>query len=148
MEDLELRRLIYDRLVADAVPPTRAELGNVLGSARAADDGVRRLHDAHMVVLGDDGEIAMALPFATRPTGHRVVAGDMAWWANCAWDALAIPAALDGLGRSEVARIEATWMDTGEPVQLEVGNGELSSLDGFVHFSVPAAKWWDDIVET
>jgi hypothetical protein len=144
MVDLALRRWIYTSLADTGRAPTRAHVTGRLGSRDAADLALRELHDAHMVVLDDDGEVAMALPFASRPTDHRVVAGDDAWWANCAWDSLAIPVALD-----RDATIEADWIDTGDPVDLAVRDRRLvGDTAGFIHFQVPARHWWDDIVET
>ena len=92
-----------------------------------------------------DGEISMALPFAARPTGHRVLNGSRSWWANCAWDSLAIPAALH-----VDAEIEARWLDDDTPVDLRIENGRPGgeASDGFIHFTIPARHWWDDIVET
>lgn len=142
MVDWGLRREVYQRLAATGAAPGRAELDESLG-AEAADRALRELHDAHQLVLGDENEILMALPFSAVPTTHRVVGESGAWWANCAWDALAIPVAL-GVD----AAVEATWLDTGEPVDLAVVDAELSSSEGFVHFVVPARRWWDDIVET
>lgn len=142
MIDWGLGREVYDRLAATGAAPSRTELDASLG-VDVADRALRELHDAHQLVLGDDGEIRMALPFSAVPTTHRVVADSGSWWANCAWDALAIPAAL-GVD----AVVEATWLDTDETVDLALVAGELSSLDGSVHFVVPARRWWDDIVET
>jgi hypothetical protein len=85
----------------------------------------------------------MALPFSAEPTDHRVTAATGAWWANCAWDALAVLAAMHSDGR-----IASTWDDTGEPVDLSVVDGRLDSTEGFVHFAIPAHRWWDDIVRT
>ena len=142
MPDLELRHWIYATLAATGRAPTRADV-----AARIDDDAdgpLRDLHDAHMIVLGHDGEISMALPFSNHPTGHRVTSDTGAWWANCAWDSLAIPAAL-----ATNATVEATWLDTGEAVDLAVVDGRVEGdTDGFVHFRVPARHWWDDIVET
>ncbi|MEM9749126.1 MAG: organomercurial lyase [Actinomycetota bacterium] len=146
MDDLDLRRLIYRRLAHTGEVPSFDEIADLVGGPVEAASSLGRLHDRHMIVLDDrddPGEIAMALPFASRPTGHRVVGSAGSWWANCAWDALAIPAALDA-----DARIEATWLDTDEPVDLSIEGGELSTTDGWVHFAVPARRWWDDIVET
>jgi hypothetical protein len=148
MGDLELRRVIYETLARTGVAPTAAEVGDLVGDADLGAEQLRRLRDAHMLVLDEAGEILMALPFAARQTGHRVVADDGAWWANCAWDALAIPVAL-GVD----AAIDATWLDTGEAVDLEVRDGQLRGGVrrgelGFVHFAIPARHWWDDIVET
>ena len=143
MDDLAVRRLIYDRVASTGAVPSVVALADEVGGRSHATAALRRLHEGHFIVLGDDGEIAMALPFAARPTGYRVVAGDRVWEANCAWDALAIPAALN-----IDASIEAAWMDTGEHVELSVRDGQVSSAEGFVHFAVPAARWWNDIVET
>ena len=73
----------------------------------------------------------------------RVTTAIGSWWANCAWDSLAILAALHADGR-----IDSTWADTGEPLTLTVTEGRLDQPDGFVGFAVPAAQWWDDIVLT
>ena len=144
MDPFELRRLVYERLAATGAVPSRGELVAFVGNVGDTDRLLRELHDRHLLVLDDSGGISMALPFAARPTEHRVVDGDRSWWANCAWDALAIPAALDA-----DATIEATWLDTGEAVDLAVRNGVVvGQTDGFVHFAISARHWWDDIVET
>ena len=89
----------------------------------------------------------MALPFAAEPTDFRVTTSEGAWWANCAWDSLAILAALHSDGR-----IDSTWSDTGEPATLTVTDGNLDAIhgtsEGSVHFAIPAYRWWDDIVLT
>ena len=145
MDEWAVRAAIFERFAATGRAPDGAEIAEWVGGADAARAVLRRLHDAHLIVLADDGAILMALPFSAVPTAHRVVVGPRSWWANCAWDALAIPAALD-----VDADIEAEWMDTGEPVELRVVGGRLDGLEdgGFVHFERPAARWWDDIVET
>lgn len=35
------------------------------------------------------------MPFSAVPTEFRVLVGDRAMWANCAWDAFGVAAALD-----------------------------------------------------
>jgi hypothetical protein len=85
----------------------------------------------------------MALPFAAEPTDFRVTTARGAWWANCAWDALAIAAAIH-----QDAHIAPTSSDNGAPVALDIRDGQLDHADGFVHFRVPARHWWDDIVLT
>ncbi len=142
--DWVLRRTIYDGLAATGSVPSRADLVAVIGSEGELDRRLRALHDYHQVVLDADGSIRMALPFSAIPTDHIVRSGDRRWFANCAWDALAIPAALGA-----DAEIEAPWLDDGSPVDLEIVDGELvGGVDAHVHFVVPARRWWDDIVET
>ena len=141
--DVTVRREIYSVLAATGHAPSHGAIVELVGDTEEAGRVLRRLHEAHALVVDDTGEILMALPFAARPTQHRVLADSRSWWANCAWDSLAIPAAL-GID----ARIEAAWLDTGEPVQLAIDDGQLNRTDGFIHFTIPAHHWWDDIVET
>lgn len=147
MDPLELRFLVYRHFVDVGSAPSRRELADIVGDADTVDGLLQELHDRHMLVLDDRrhrrGEIRMALPFAAEATGFRVTTDRGAWWANCAWDSLAVLAALhsDGL-------IEATWSDTGAAVDLAVVDGALGATDGHVHFALPASRWWDDIVVT
>lgn len=147
MDPLALRSLIYRHIVATGTAPTRLALTEEVGDPDTTDALLRRLHDAHMIVLDDRphrfGEIRMALPFAAEPTDFRVTTEIGAWWANCAWDSLAVVAALHADGR-----ITSTWSDTGEPVDITVTDGQLDVSDGYIHFVVPAHRWWDDIVLT
>ncbi len=143
VDDAALRHQIYRHFADTGDAPTLPTLAQWVGGEPEARRALHRLHDAHAVVLDEDGTIQMALPFSAVPTAHKVVAGDRSWFANCAWDSLAIPAALD-----IDAVIESEWLDTGEPVELAISDGRLRHTDGFIHFAVPARHWWDDIVET
>jgi Alkylmercury lyase len=147
MDALGLRSVIYRHFVATGTAPTRRTLTGVVGNADTTTGLLRSLHDEHMIVLDDRphrrGEIRMALPFAAEPTDFRVQADSGAWWANCAWDSLAVVAAL-----KTDARVTSTWSDTGQPVNLTITDGRLDTTDGYVHFTIPAHQWWDDIVLT
>ena len=144
--DLRIRTHVYSSFVKDgnarSPAETASELGVALKETRAA---YRRLHEAHAVVLEPDGEtIRMLNPFSIVETPHRVRAEGRAWWANCAWDALGIPAALHVDGS-----VESACPDCGERLELEVRDGELvRGAELLVHFVVPARHWWDDIVFT
>ena len=147
MPDLELRSLIYQHVVDTSSVPLRADLRSAIDDADVLDRELRHLHEAHMIVLDDRpdraGEIRMALPFSAESTNFHVETQRGAWHANCAWDSLAVAAALH-----EDARITSTWNDTGEPLVLDIIHERLSQPDGFVEFRIPARRWWDDIVET
>jgi Alkylmercury lyase len=101
--DLVLRNHVYRRLAELGRPPTFAETADEVGlSPERAEERLRRLDEAHWLVLESDRpEIRMANPFSAVPTPHRVEADGRFWYANCAWDAFGIPAALgvDGRGR-------------------------------------------------
>jgi hypothetical protein len=141
--DLGVRRHVYFSVVANGRPPTVDETAVAfdLGSDEIAAS-YRRLHDAHALVLfPETTEVWMANPYCFAPTAHRVQAGGRVWTGTCAWDALGIPAALHGDGR-----ISSECACCGEPLSLEVRDGELTEgADLLVHFLVPARRWWDDI---
>ena len=65
------------------------------------------------------------------------------WYANCAWDAFGICAALHADGR-----IETSCADCGEALAVEVANAQPDDGTHLFHCLVPAARWWDDIVFT
>src|SRR5699024_6563726 len=93
--DIALRNATYRRFVELGRAPRAAEVADVTGgSTPEVRAGWRRLHDAHALVLDDAGEIAMANPFAARPTPFRVDSAGRSWFANCGWDAFGIGAAL------------------------------------------------------
>ena len=147
VDPLELRFIVYQHFVETGTAPSRLTLAESVGALDVVDLLLGELHDQHMLVLDDrpdrDGEILMALPFATDTTNFRVTTDNGSWWANCAWDSLAILAALNADGR-----IESTWSDTGEPLELSVIDAELDRSHGHIFFAVPASQWWDDIVFT
>ena len=141
--DLRIRNHLYSSFVRDGSAASIAEVAGALHLPEGdVADAYRRLHDAHALVLQPDRtEIRMLNPFSAVETTFRVEAGGRSWFANCAWDALGVPAALHGDGR-----IEAVCPDCGEQLELEVRDGELvRGSELLVHFVVPARRWWDDI---
>src|SRR5215470_14833343 len=102
--DVALRNLTYRRFVELGRAPRPEELGD------RADvlAGWRALEAAHALVLDGDA-LRMAHPFSAVPTPHRVRAQGRWWYANCAWDAFGIPAALDCDGE-----IQTTCPDCGD----------------------------------
>jgi hypothetical protein len=141
--DLRIRSEVYASFVRTGNAPRAAETAESLGLApHEVEHAFRRLHDAHALVLRPGTtEIRMLNPFSAIETPHRVHADGRDWYANCAWDALGIPAALDA-----DAVVESECPDCGESLELEVHAGELvHGAHLRVHFVVPARHWWDDI---
>ena len=138
--DIAIRNRTYARFVELGRAPTPAEVGEpdeVLASWR-------RLHDAHALVLAAGGdELRMANPFSAVPTPHRVHAAGRRWYANCAWDAFGICAALRVDGR-----IETSCPDCGDALRIDVADERPSDVTLLFHCLVPARHWWDDIVFT
>jgi hypothetical protein len=140
--DLAIRNYVYRRFVELGRAPTRAELERELGPD--VDAALRRLHDAHALVLdATTAEIRMANPFSAVPTPHSVDALGRSWYANCAWDAFAIAAAL-----GTDADVSSTCPDCAEGIEIIVRDAKPQPDDAVFHVLVPAARWWDDIVFT
>ena len=143
--DLRLRTATYRLFVELGRAPTAAEVADAVGVPHAdAVTGWRRLHEQHALVLepGRD-EIRMANPFSAVPTPYRAHAAGRSWYANCAWDAFGICAALHVDGR-----VETTCPDCGEGIAVEVRDQRPDDESLVFHCLVPAEHWWDDIVFT
>lgn len=143
--DLALRSVTYSRFVELGRAPEARELADELGlTVTAVTDGWRRLHDAHALVLSPaSNELRMLNPFSAVPTAYRVEAAGRWWYANCAWDAFGICAALHADGR-----IECSCPDCGDAIAVDVRHERPSDESLVFHCLVPAAAWWDDIAFT
>lgn len=143
--DLALRTAIYRHFADRASAPAIPDLSRALGWApREIRDGYQRLVAKRMLVLMPDGEsIRMAPPFSGIETQHRVRANGKAYFANCAWDAFGIPAALHA-DADVISRCEQTR----EPLRLHLTREGPPPSDWLFHAAVPAAHWWRDIVYT
>jgi hypothetical protein len=144
--DTAVKLSIYQTLAETGKAPSSAEVARSLGAA--AEDvaaAFQRLHKKRLLVPepGDPSRIRMAPPFSGVPTPFLVKARQQVYYANCVWDALGIPAAL-----REDAIAEAEDGYTGEAMTLEIRNGEPIPQECVIHFAMPAARWWDDIVYT
>lgn len=107
--------------------------------------GLRTLHDARHVVLGDDGRIVMAHPFSAIPLGFSVMGDETLWWGGCAWDSFALPHLLPGVGNVlVVTRCPAC----GSPHAWNVTDDAPPEGDQLAHFLVPVARMWDDVFHT
>ena len=143
--DIRLRNLTYGLFVRLGRAPTAGEVAAELGRSRIEVlESWRRLHESHALVLEQSGDsIRMANPFSAVPTAYRVESDGRWWYANCAWDAFGICAALGTDGR-----IETSCPDCGEDLVAEVRDRRPRDESLVFHCLVPAAHWWDDIVYT
>ena len=144
-DDVALRNLTYKLFVELGRAPTVEDTALSIGCT--PDEvwaGWQRLHSGHALVLqAGTREIRMANPFSAGPTAYRVFADNRWWFANCAWDAFGIGAALHA-----DSHIESSCADCGEPLRIEVRNAEPDDDSLVFHCLVPAMRWWDDIAFT
>lgn len=139
--DLDVRNATYRRFVELGRAPSAAEVADATGVAEEAiRSSWRRLHDAHALVLNESGEIRMANPFSARETDFRVDAGGQSWFANCAWDAFGIGAAmhLD-------SEFDTHCPDCAETLHVRIREGQPDDSNLVFHVLVPAMRWWNDI---
>ena len=93
--------------------------------------------------MGEPTDHEPANPFSAVPTAYRVLAQDRWWYANCAWDAFGVCAALHADGR-----IETSCADCGESIAIDVHDQQPADRSVLFHCLIPASHWWDDIVFT
>ncbi len=144
-DDIRLRIATYRLFVEMDRVPTVDDVAAAVGLP--IDEAIlawHRLAEAHAIVLEPGtNRLRMANPFSAVPTSHRVRVAGRWWFANCAWDAFGICAALHADGR-----IESTCLDCGERIDVEVRDRQPDDASLVFHCGVPAASWWDDIVFT
>ncbi|HEU4320406.1 MAG TPA: organomercurial lyase [Acidimicrobiia bacterium] len=131
--DRVVRARVYERFVAGSRVVDPSSLGL---DREETEDSLDRLAAEHRLVLDDERRVVMAHPFSGVDTGHTATIGDRTYWANCAWDALALLALLgDGVARCP------------NGIEWYVEDGVVSPA-GFIHLLVPARHFWDDVVFT
>lgn len=165
----QIRHFVYQHLADTTRPPSVDDTVHRFDiSTEEATEYYNELHNRHAFFLDlETLTIRMANPFSGIPTDFKVHANGKTYFANCAWDMLGIPAALHS-----DADIEAVCTESNELVQLEIKDGHVT-LSGasrhegslpptsetlrpfgaqsdmlLVHFPLPFARWYDDLVFT
>ncbi len=143
--ETDAKLAIYRHFAQRAVAPSTDEIAEALEIDREAVPGLlAALRRKRVLWLEDDGRtIRMAPPFSAVETQHRVEVDGRTYFANCAWDAFGIPAALHRPGV-----VRSRCEQTREPLELEVGDDGPPPSSWWFHCRVPAAHWWDDLVFT
>ena len=143
--DTSIRLAVYQHFASTGQSPS---LAGVAAQCTCSEGDVRaayaRLRTNRVLLLEPDGEtIRMAPPFSGVPTPHTVEVGRQTYFANCAWDALGVPAALH-----QEAVVRSSCGQSGAPLQLRVGPDGPDPSQWLFHCQVPAARWWADLVFT
>ncbi len=141
-QDRAVRSSVYTHFIETQRAPTVVELSAGLAlSQQEVEASLKRLQDLHVLVLEPGRtEIRMAMPFSAVPTRFRVDAARRSWWANCAWDAFGILAALHSDGE-----VFSACPDCDRPIVVRVEESKVPHSTELIHFAIPAARWWEDI---
>jgi hypothetical protein len=141
----EVRHFVYNHFADTTQPPSVEDAAKHFNiSTEEASEIYKELHKRHAFFL-EPGTltIRMANPFSGVSTDFKVHAKGKTYYANCAWDMLGIPAALHS-----DAVIEAVCTESSDVVQVEIKNWQVANSNLLVHFPLPFARWYDDLVFT
>jgi DNA-binding transcriptional MocR family regulator len=144
--DTSVKLNIYETIARTTRMPTSTDVASAMDtSVKEVEQAFQRLYEKRLLVLepGSSSHIRMAPPFSGIETQHQVKIDGKVYFANCAWDAFGIAAAL-----KHGADIESTCADCGEPLKFQIRDGKPLPQKCVIHFAVPAAQWWKDIVYT
>jgi hypothetical protein len=143
--DTQVKMSVYRHFADTGEAPSAVDVAGRVGCSSAeVIEAFTRLRLKRVLLLEQDGStIRMAPPFSGVPTAHRVESAGRRYFANCAWDAFGIPAALH-----RDAVVYSQCGQSGEPLRLPVGSAGPPSSDWLFHCLVPAARWWVDLVFT
>lgn len=136
--------LIRGLLETGMVPPDsalRAVLDCPASELEALFDA---LADQHGVVLHPNSHRVWVIhPFSLAPTSFLVRSGERRWWGCCAWCSLGIAALVDA-----PCTITSSLGAEDDRVTLTVAGGAVTPADLVVHFPVPMAHAWDNVIYT
>jgi len=134
----EIYRVFGERGTAPPVGEMAAAVGATEHRVRTSLQSLFGAHEIAPLPSGDG--VWMANPFSGVPTDFVVETPHMTCYANCAWDALGVPAIVgtDGWTRTSCAQ-------TGEPLSFGIRDGHLEGDDGVIHLVTPIRDAWVDI---
>ena len=137
-----IRAFVYQHFAETTRPPRVEETADRFGlTHEEAASAYEALHQRHSFFLQPGTHhILIANPFAGVEPPFKVHANGKTYFANCAWDALGIPAALH-----VDAEIDAECAQSGEGIHLTVSRRRVQYEAGLVHFLVPFRNWYDDL---
>lgn len=141
----DLRLCLYRSFADTGRLPGLDRLVEIAGSAEGVADGLAALAAARHLALDEDGEVALAHPFASRTFGFSVMSTDTLWWGGCAWDSFALPHLVTRVPDVLVAT-RCPMCDA--PMAWVVDREAPPAGDEVAHFLVPAERIWDDVIHT
>src|SRR5690348_13343262 len=146
-----VRKYIFEHFEEHAIAPVLEQIMRKFGLDRSSAFKVLEdLQSArHIALLTGTQRILMAFPFSSIVTPFRVkVAGkEKEYFANCAWDAVAIHVAL---GREQW--ISSYCHHCSEDIKIHLKDQKMvpqqSDNQPLIYLALPASKWWENILLT
>ena len=172
----QIRYFVYHHFADTTLPPSvDVTAAHFDISIEEVSEYYKELHNRHAFFLEPETlTIRMANPFSGIPTDFKVRANGKTYFANCAWDMLGIPAALhcDAVIEAVCTESNETVQLEIKNGQITVNNVTLSGASPhegslpptsetlrsqkplpqsdtlLIHFPLPFARWYDDLVFT
>ncbi len=132
---------IVDRCSA----PTVADLSEHFSASESEMvAALQTLAEYHGIVLHPgSSEIWVAHPFSLAPTGFIVTSDQGRWWGTCAWCSLGVVALVGG---TATINTQLAW--SGKQAHVRIEDNQLLDDDYVVHFPIPMAAAWDNVIYT
>ncbi len=143
-----VRKFVFDHFLRRAQPPTTEAIMRKFGLIRKESfDLLLELQAAkHLLLLPGTQRILMAFPFSSIATPFKVRVGKREYFANCAWDAVAFHVML-----KRDTLIESYCHHCAEEIRIRLRGQKVASAvprSPLVYIALPAARWWDNILNT
>src|SRR5256712_10293062 len=146
-----VRKYIFEHFEELAMAPVLEQIMQKFGLDRASAFIVPvELQSARLIaLLPGTQRILMAFPFSSivTPFGVQTAGNDKDYFANCAWDAVAIHVAL---GKEQW--IASYCHHCAEDIKVHLRDQMLvsqgSRSEPLIYLALPASKWWENIVLT
>ena len=142
----DVRLAVYATFARTGRAPSHEDIAATTGiTAGEVGAALQSLHEHRDLVLGHDGSIVMAHPFAAIPLGFGVMGSDTLWWGGCAWDSFAMPHLIE---RDPSVVVATTCPACGTPHAFVVTRDSPPTGEQIAHFLTPTSRIWDDVVHT
>jgi hypothetical protein len=143
-----VRKFVFEQFLERSHPPVLEEIMQKFELDRAAASGVlKELHDGRqLVLLAGSQRILMAHPFSSIASPFEVTMSNKKYFANCAWDAIAFHVML-----KKDATVDSFCHHCAAKIRIELSKSKIVSSkpkEALVFIGVPAAKWWENVVNT
>jgi len=142
-----VRKYVYDYFLEKERAPVMEEIMEKFHLDRMTAHqvflGIEQAHNLSLVP--GTQRILMAHPFSAIATPFKVTIGSKTYYANCAWDSVAFHVML-----SQDIRVDSFCHHCAKPIKINLDHGKAISNppEPLVFLSMPASKWWDNIVNT
>jgi len=142
------RKYIFDHFFEyTTAPPLEEVMQRFKLTRKEAFNRFRELEaDHHILLIPGTQRILMANPFSAVSTPFKVYVGGSRYYANCAWDTVALHVMLE-----KEARIASFCHHCADSIEITMSGGEVkasSPPSPVIFLSTPVANWYDNLINT